>query len=61
MNMHTMRLCHCALLCALIILSKPLFRFTIPGTDVMVTLQTLFVLLCGQLLPVCYCLYTTFA
>jgi len=61
MNKHTMRLCHCALLCALIILSTLLFRFTIPGTDVMVTLQTLFVLLCGQLLPVRYCLYTTFA
>lgn len=61
MNKHTLRLCHCALLCALIILSTLLFRFTIPGTDVMVTLQTLFVLLCGQLLPVRYCLYTTLA
>jgi biotin transport system substrate-specific component len=59
MKNHTTRLCYCALLCALIIVSTLLFRFTIPGTDVMVTLQVLFVLLCGQLLPVRYCLYTT--
>lgn len=52
-------LCYCSLLCALIILSTLLFRFTIPGTDVMVTLQVFFVLLCGQLLPERYCLYTT--
>ncbi len=54
-----MRICYCALFCALIILSTLLFRFTIPGTDVMVTLQVFFVLLCGQLMPVRYCLYTT--
>lgn len=58
-NKRTQLLCYCALLCALIILSTLLFRFTIPGTDVMITLQTLFVLLCGQILPVRYCLYTT--
>ena len=61
MKKHTIRLCYCAVLCALIILSTILFRFTIPGTDVMVTLQVLFVLLCGQMLPVRYCLYTTCA
>lgn len=59
MKRHTAMLCCCALLCALIIVSTLLFRFTIPGTDVMVTLQVLFVLLCGQLLPPKYCLYTT--
>ncbi len=55
----TFMLCYCALLCALIVLSTVLFRFTLPGTDVMVTLQAFFVLLCGQLLPVRHCLYTT--
>ncbi|MBE5815430.1 MAG: biotin transporter BioY [Clostridiales bacterium] len=59
MRGRTMRICYCALFCALIILSTLLFRFTIPGTDVMVTLQVFFVLLCGQLMPVRYCLYTT--
>ncbi len=59
MKKHTKMLCYCALLCALIIVSTLLFRFTIPGSDVMVTLQVFFVLLCGQLLPVKYCLYTT--
>ncbi len=59
MRKHTQSLCYCALLCALMIVSTLFFRFTIPGTDVMVTLQTLFVLLCGQLLPVKHCLYTT--
>lgn len=59
MNKRTLLLCHCALFCALLILSALLFRFTIPGTDVMVTMQTLFVLLCGQLLPPRYCVYTT--
>ena len=59
MRKHTIRLCCCSLLCALIILSTLLFRFVIPGTNVMVTLQVLFVLLCGQILPVRYCLYTT--
>ena len=58
MSKRTQMLCYCSLLCSLIILSTLLFRFTIPGTNVMVTLQTLFVLLCGQLLPVRYCLYT---
>jgi len=59
MKKHTVLLCYCALLCALIILSTLLFRFTIPGTDVMVTLQVFFVLLCGQVVPVRCCLYTT--
>lgn len=57
MRNRTIRLCYCALMCALIILSTQLFRFTIPGTDVMITLQVFFVLLCGQLLPPRYCLY----
>jgi len=61
MKRHTLLLCNCALMCALLILSSVLFRFTIPGTDVMVTLQTLFVLLCGQVLPPRYCVYTTCA
>lgn len=59
MRRHTAMMCYCALFCALIIVSTLLFRFTIPGTDVMITLQVLFVLLCGQVLPPKYCLYTT--
>ena len=58
MKRHTLMICCCALFCALIIVSTLLFRFTIPGTDVMVTLQVFFVLLCGQLLTPKYCLYT---
>ena len=61
MNKHIRLLCYSALLCAFIIFSTLFFRFTIPGTDVMVTLQTLFVLLCGQILPVRYSFYTTSA
>ncbi len=52
------RISYCALLCALLIISTQLFRLTIPGTDVMVTLQVFFVLLCGQLVSPRYCLYT---
>ena len=48
MKNHTLRLCYCALLCALIIISTLFFRFTIPGTDVMITLQVLFVLRCSR-------------
>lgn len=59
MRRHTPMICCCALFCALIIVSTLLFRFTIPGTDVMVTLQVFFVLLCGQMLTPKYCLYTT--
>ena len=45
-------------MCALIIVSTLWIRFPIPGTDVMFTTQVFFVLLCGQLLPPRYCLYT---
>lgn len=56
---HSARLlCYSALMCALIIVSTLWIRFPIPGTDVMFTTQVFFVLLCGQLLPPRYCLYT---
>lgn len=51
-------LCYSALMCALIIVSTLWIRFPIPGTDVLFTTQVFFVLLCGQLLPPRYCLYT---
>lgn len=47
-----------ALMCAVIIVSTLWFRFNLPGTDVLVTTQVFFVLLCGQMLPVRYCFYT---
>lgn len=47
-----------ALMCAIIIVSTLWLRFTIPGTEIMVTTQVFFVLLCGLLLPPRYCLYT---
>lgn len=45
-------------MCTLIIVSTLWIRFPIPGTDVLFTTQVFFVLLCGQLLPPRYCLYT---
>ena len=45
-------------MCTLIIVSTLWIRFPSPGTDVMFTTQVFFVLLCGQLLPPRYCLYT---
>lgn len=51
-------LCYSALLCALIVVSTLWLRFPVPGTDTLLTTQTFFVLLCGQLLPPRYCLYT---
>ncbi|MBE5801161.1 MAG: biotin transporter BioY [Clostridiales bacterium] len=58
MGKKTVMLCYSALLCALIIISTLWFRFTIPGTDVMVTLQVFFVMLCANTLPPKYCLTT---
>ena len=40
-----------ALMCAMLIVSTLWLKFTLPGTDVMVTTQVFFVLLSGQLLP----------
>ena len=51
-------LTYSALMCALIIVSTLWLKFSIPGTDTMVTTQVFFVLLCGFLLPPRYCLYT---
>lgn len=53
----TLTLCYSALMCALLIVSTLWFKFTLPGTDVLVTTQIFFVLLCGQLLPVRHCFY----
>lgn len=47
-----------ALMCALIMAATLWFKFTIPGTGVMVTLQVFFVLLTGLLLPPNYCFFT---
>lgn len=47
-----------ALMCALLIVSTLWLKFSIPGTDMMVTTQVFFVLLCGLLLPPRYCLFT---
>ncbi|MEG0270133.1 MAG: hypothetical protein RR821_07750, partial [Clostridia bacterium] len=58
MNRQVKMLSYSALMCALIIVSTLWFKFGIPGTDVLVTTQVFFVLLCGQLLPTRYCLYT---
>ncbi|MEF9879976.1 MAG: biotin transporter BioY [Clostridia bacterium] len=58
MNRQVKMLSYSALMCALIIVSTLWFKFGIPGTDVLVTTQVFFVLLCGQLLPARYCLYT---
>lgn len=58
MNKQVRLLTLSALMCALIIVSTLWLKFTIPGTDVMVTTQVFFVLLCGLLLPPRYCFYT---
>ncbi|MDD3334195.1 MAG: biotin transporter BioY [Eubacteriales bacterium] len=57
MEKKTVLLTYSALMCALIIVSTLWFKFSIPGTDVLVTLQVFFILLCGLLLPVKYCFY----
>ena len=56
---HSVRmLCLSALMCTLLILSAILFRFPLPGTDVLFTLQVMSMLLCGLLLPLRYALYS---
>lgn len=45
-----------ALMCGLLAVSTLWLKFPLPGTDVLLTTQVLFVLLCGQLLPPRYCL-----
>ena len=57
MKRNTKLLAYSALMCALIIVSTLWFKFSLPGTDVLVTTQVFFILLCGQLLPVRYCFY----
>ena len=54
----TVLLCYSSLMCALIIVSTLWLKFSLPGTDMMVTTQVFFILLCGQILPSRYCLYT---
>lgn len=56
MKQKTLLLTRAALLCAIIVVSTLWLKFSIPGTDVMVTTQVFFVLLCGFLLPPQYCL-----
>lgn len=58
MQSKTTLLTYSALMCSLIIVSALWLKFNIPGTEILVTLQVLFILLCGQLLPPLYCLYT---
>lgn len=55
MKPKTLLLTRAALLCAIIVVSTLWLKFSIPGTDVMVTTQVFFVLLCGFLLPPKYC------
>ncbi|HIU20362.1 MAG TPA: biotin transporter BioY, partial [Candidatus Limiplasma stercoravium] len=52
--MQTKQMSYAALMCAVIIVSTLWFKFTIPGTDVMVTTQVFFVLITGHLLPPAY-------
>lgn len=54
----TQRLTYSALMCAILVVSTLWFKFTLPGTDMLVTTQVFFVLLIGQLLPVRYCFLT---
>lgn len=56
MKQKTLLLTRAALLCAIIVVSTLWLKFSIPGTDVLVTTQVFFVLLCGFLLPPQYCL-----
>lgn len=58
MSMKAKPIAYCALLCALIIVSTLWIKFPLPGTGILFTTQVFFVLLCGQLLPPRYCLYT---
>lgn len=47
----TKNLAYAALMCALMIVSTLWLKFSLPFTDIMVTTQVFFVLLCGLLLP----------
>ncbi len=47
-----------ALMCAVIIISTLWLKFPLPGTEVLLTTQSFFVLLCGQLFVPRVCLYT---
>lgn len=58
MNSKTKLITYSALMCALIIISTLWLKFSIPGTDVLVTTQVFFIILCGQILPWKYCVYT---
>ncbi|MDD3411327.1 MAG: biotin transporter BioY [Eubacteriales bacterium] len=58
MNRKARLFTYSALMCALIIVSTLWFKFPIPGTDMLFTTQVFFILLCGQLLPPLYCLYS---
>ncbi|NLO86201.1 MAG: biotin transporter BioY [Clostridiales bacterium] len=58
MNNKTKLITYSALMCALIVISTLWLKFSIPGTDVLVTTQVFFVILCGQILPWKYCVYT---
>ena len=59
MHNQTKLLTYSALMCAVLVVSTLWFKFTLPGTDVLFTTQVLFVLLCGQILPVRYCLLSS--
>lgn len=56
MKQRTVLLARAALLCAILIVSTLWLKFSIPGTEILVTTQVFFVLLCGFLLPPKYCL-----
>ncbi len=58
MRKQTRLLTYSALMCALIIISTLFIKFTIPGTDILFTTQVFFILLCGQVLPPKYCIYS---
>lgn len=58
MQSKTTLLTYSALMCSLIIVSALWLKFSIPGTEILVTLQVFFIQLCGQILPPKYCLYT---
>lgn len=58
MAKQTKLLSYSALMCAIIIVATLWVKFSIPGTDMMVTTQVFFVLLCGLILPARYCVYT---
>lgn len=55
---HSIRsICLCAILCALMIVSTLLLRFSIPGTTVMVTSQLFFVVLYGLMFRAQTCVF----